>query len=102
MGEGHVGGNGSVKWTFEHHENGARKNIRARNGGQPGPHEVSDEGGNAQGYDPISFSEIGRRHGVVGYFKVTLAGHPNPFYVSAVDRSGGKGSDVPPEIKIEW
>ena len=102
MGDGHVGGNGSVKWSFEHHENGNKKNIKAVNGTTPGPHEVSDKGGSAEGYDPIGIDDIGKRHGVVGYFKVTLAGHPNPFYVKAIDREGGKNGDVPMEIRIEW
>jgi hypothetical protein len=103
MGDGHVGGNGSVKWLFTHHNSaGVKQPIRARNGGQPGNHEVSDRNGDAEGYDPLPHAEIGTRIGRPGFFRVTLAGHPQPFFVQAVDRTGGKNENVPMEIKIEW
>jgi hypothetical protein len=103
MGEGNVGGNGSVKWSFRHHNSGGVKQpIKARNGGPPAQHEVSDEGGDAQGYDPLAHADIGARHGRPGYFKVTLAGQSQPIYVQAVDRTNGKNANVPMEIKIEW
>ena len=103
MGDGHVGGNGSVKWLFTHHNRaGVKQAIRARNGGPPGDHEVTDQNGDAEGYDPLPHGDIGVRIGRPGFFKVTLAGQPQPFFVQAVDRTGGKNQDVPIEIKIEW
>lgn len=103
MGEGNVGGNGSVKWNVRHHNRaGVKQPIRAKNGGPPADNEVSDDGGDAQGYDPIPHADIGVRIGRPGFFKVTLAGQPQPFFVQAVDRTGGKNENVPMEIKIEW
>ena len=103
MGDGHVGGNGSVKWSFRHHDRaGVKQPIRAKNGGAPGGHEVSDQGGDAVGHDPLPHADIGVRHGRPGFFKVTLAGQPAPIFVQAVDRTGGKNENVPMEIKIEW
>ena len=103
MGEGNVGGNGSVKWTFRHHNNaGVKQAIRARNGGPAGPNEVTDQGGDAEGYDPLAYADVGKTHGRPGFFKVTWAGQPDPIYVQAVDRTGGKNANVPMEIKIEW
>ena len=120
MGQGDIGGNGSVTWTFVHHAAGGGIAALAHSpaAGPPGNNEVKVAGNRASAKDPINFANIGTRPGLVpGNFRVTLttytldprgmiAGSATAVYqVPAVDRSGGKNPVTPVnpiEIKIEW
>src|SRR5437867_3378376 len=89
MGNGQVGGNGSVEWTFVHHDaltgspvvlhhtgianaankTGANTNIDPNNGV-----ELIDQDKKVRGKDPIDFVDIGGRPGLTpGHFVVTLS-----------------------------
>lgn len=128
MGDGGIGGNGSVEWTFVHHgSNGSLRNlIHKPGGGKPGDDEVKVDGNRATAKDAIPFADIGMpRPGaqdlVPGNFKVTLhyaspsdaaaalasawvAGTSVVLYVPAVNREGkdNPNKDRPKEIHIEW
>ena len=89
MGNGQVGGNGSVEWTFVHHDaltgspvvlhhtgiakaankGAANTNIDPNNGV-----ELIDQDKKVRGKDPIDFVDIGGRPGLTpGHFVVTLS-----------------------------
>ena len=103
MGFGDVGGNGSVKWSFVHHDRpkGDPKQLAWRHTGPPNADEVTVHNKKVEGLDPIPYAEIGQSHERPGYFKVTLRG-VGTYYVQAVDRSAGQNAEVPMEIRIEW
>lgn len=119
MGQGDVGGNGSVQWTFVHHNKaGGTRPFRCVATGNPVDDEVRAGGNRAASTDPISFADIGTRKGLeAGKFKATLTTYTfnaagvitgsstAVYHVPAVDRTGGKNpvtSANPIEIKVEW
>lgn len=127
MGQGDIGGNGSVQWTFVHHGAGPGGGARPFScaAAPPAGTDRVDVGGNrATSTDPILFTDIGKpRAGaqdlVRGNFKVTfhygspadataalanawVAGTSVVLYVPAVDRTGGANANRPTEIIIEW
>lgn len=131
MGQGEVGGNGSVLWKFVHHDDaGKAKDLAHLAGaGEPGDDQVrvGPPAGpgilphRATGKDPIPFGEIGARHGVPGHFRLALQ-YPTPeaaaaakaaatvlgnslvLFVRAIDRSGAGNlnANLPKEIRIDW
>jgi hypothetical protein len=127
MGQGEVGGNGSVQWTFKHHNpDGTIRDIR-HEGPPPLPSNTDDVkvlgvagGRRAEATDPIDFADIGGRAGLVpGNFKVTLCyashndavaakeaitliGNSLVVYVPAVDRRVPANAGRPKEVKVEW
>jgi hypothetical protein len=127
MGSGEVGGGGSVKWTFVHHDDqGNQKDIGHVPGvGNPGLNQVKTGPGVAggkdrvAGNDSIPFPEIGVRHGNQGHFMVSLRyptaeaaqtakataavlGTSLVLLVRAVDRTGALNPNVPMEVKVDW
>ena len=118
MGNGQVGGNGSVEWTFVHH--------RAIDGlPSPIPQNgvvFENNRRRVRGRDPIDFRDIGGRPGLVpGSFVVTLTfasfdeaenakkamsrqGSSLVIVVPAVDRTNNnpQNQNRPKEIRIDW
>ena len=129
MGSGEIGGNKSVHWTIVHHNRGGAPkslNHRDRNRVPPttnaDPDTVAVGDYQAEAVDPIEFSDIGTRQGLVaGHFKVTfhyaspsdaaaaaaqaaanVAGGAMVVYVPVVDRTIAANANRPIEIKVEW
>ncbi len=79
MGNGQIGGNGSVEWVFTHHDEfGTIVPLTLGNG----VNRVQVVSGKARCKDPIRVAAIGTRPGFnsAGFFIVTLT------YASATDR----------------
>ena len=113
-----------MQWRVRHHDQGgAAKQLRHRGGGPPSsqdPDNVVVERA-AEAIDPIPIDQIGTRPGHdlrLKTFKVTLeyssvaeaeAARAEALketqlvlYVPVVDRSNGKNSGRPMEVKVEW
>jgi hypothetical protein len=130
MGNGQIGGNGSVEWTFVHHNalTGAPEVLHHRipkkggNNTRDNGVELIEDDRKVRGRDPIGFPDIGGRPGLVpGSFVVTLTfgsfdeaeqakgnitqeGSSLVIIVPAVDRSdkNGQNQSRPKEIRIDW
>lgn len=121
MGQGDVGGNGSVQWTFVHHDAGGAIAPLNHSGvmGPPGNNEVKVAGNRAVAKDPIEFIDIGSRPGLVpGHFKITVTfasnadaraaipsapvGNSLVLFVPAIDRTIAANKGRPIEVRVEW
>jgi hypothetical protein len=130
MGNGQIGGNGSVEWIFVHHNalTGLPEDLHQRTTAKGGDNsrdngiELIDNDKRVRGHDPIEFVDIGGRPGLTpGHFVVTLSfassdeadnalasivrrGDSLVILVPAVNRdahnSGNKGRAK--EIRIDW
>lgn len=126
MGNGQVGGNGSVHWEVVHEDGtGNPKNLTAKQGqgGHPGTADDVNVKDRARGRDGIAVSDVGKRKGHRGKFRVRLrfesitdaqsaaAGAQNVMLedgmfvlvldVPVIERANA--NEPPPyEVKIDW
>ena len=128
MGNGQIGGNGSVEWIFVHHDPDGLPvglTLGPGVGGNDNNHVVlRNTNKQARGLDPIAASTIGTTRGLnnAGRFRVTLTfpdistrddalawttsqgkvGNSLVLTVPAIDRSLAANVGLPVEIRIDW
>jgi hypothetical protein len=126
MGNGQVGGNGSVHWEIVHEDDaGKPRNLSAKQGqgGHPGKADDVNVLDRARGKDGIELVNVGKRKGHRGRFRVRLrfetiadaqnaaAGAQNVMFedgmfvlvldVPVIDRDD-PGDPPPFEVRIDW